>query len=183
MKKNKIILQLIFCFIANGCGFNNLEDNVCKKFVPIIDTNYCDSTNMYMFREFLFARFPLKNPNSIQESITLLDEGADANFKNTVINAPPGYLHFNLGLTIRNRWIFHGSDNLHYQLFNKLKLKNPDNCSMLIIGVYRLYLIDSLDVLSKIHIPDSVNNYSIVHTELLQIQKDLMQIKQDPNSP
>lgn len=181
MKKNNIIFALVLSFAIFFSCNNATHQNANKKYVAVVDSNYCDSINMWKFEHNSSINFSTKKPKSIQEAIVFFEQNADNNFRNIVVNAPPGLLHFNLGLTIRNRWMNRGNDELQNQLFVKLKLKNKDNGSSVIIGIYRFYLLDSLEVLGKIHIPDSINNYTIVHSELLKIQKDLIELKKQSN--
>ena len=172
----KIKIYYIILLSISNIGCTNLNHNRERKYYHItLDSAYCNDQNLNRFLQICSIRWPQTKPRSVEEAVELLDSIVDDNGRNIIVNCNPTELYFNLGLKIRNEWVSNGDSQMQYQIYQELKITNPEYSSGLILNLYRELLIGTnLNFVPKLKTKDPA-----IIKEIVKIQEKLKMIRKD----
>ena len=136
-----LFIFILSIFLLLGCTENKPKDENLSYVYSI--TN-CDSlVNDSIFKvNYNTNNLFNSKPNSIIESICLLDENLNEYAKQYILICDESELYFSLGLKIRNKWVRYGTDNFQRELYKDIQLQHIDYTSSFILKIYKYYLIN-----------------------------------------
>ncbi len=176
MKNHQFIscVIILFIFVTFGCVQSSSEN---KQLSYVQNITNCDSLivdSIFIANYSTHELFKSK-PNSIVESICLLDKNLDEYAKHYILICDESEFYFSLGLKIRNNWVRHGTDEFQKELYKDIQLHHVDYTSSFILNIYKYYLInDKNKKLADYLIIDKNKNIDIsIINKLMEIDKDL----------
>lgn len=173
----KLGVFIIITSILTSCDLIENEKIPKEDLDYILSFDNCDSLmNDTIFKTYSQMEWPDENPENLVEAVLMLDEMTNECTDHFLKICDGVDLHFGFGMSIRNKWVYHGSKKFNRHITRDLGISHADNVSGIILGLYTLYKSDK-----QINIVDDINNEHFHPDTLRRIKSEFMKVQNELN--